>query len=367
MLALPHSGARRRCEGENRAIFRTVREVFLVRTLDLASLEALNQAFIAWVEDEYHQAEHSVLKMRPVDRFGLDLSLIRFLPPNSVNDELFFVEEERTVFADNTFSLRRTRFEAPRDVRSRKIQVRFDRARFGRVVVYYMIRAHFGLDQNPFSHERLSLLRQQQEIFDTLRVHCQQGGLCLIVGEPGTGKSIIKHVLREHDPKRMLTPVVNRTLHTYHSILRILCEAFQIDTDGVNFRCERRLIIEEAQRLNHLGKMLVPIVDDAHLLDVDSLRRLRLLFEDFPTNHNLVLIAQPGLLTKLALTVNDDIKSRVTYSALVPKLTAEDMNTFILAELDRVALAHRTFSTCRHSRRTVGVRRTWSPMPRSRP
>ncbi len=90
--------------------------------------------------------------------------------------------------------------------------------------------------------------------------------------------------------------------------------------------------------------MLVPIVDAAHLLDVDSLRRLRLLFEDFPKNHNLVLIAQPGLLTKLALTVNEDIKSRVTYSALVPKLTAENMNTFILAELDRVTLAHRTFT-----------------------
>jgi len=88
--------------------------------------------------------------------------------------------------------------------------------------------------------------------------------------------------------------------------------------------------------------MLVPGVDDAHLLDVDSLRRLRLLFEDFPKNHNLVLIAQPGLLTKLALTINEDIKSRVTYSVLVPKLTAEDMNTFILAELDRVALAHRS-------------------------
>ena len=88
-----------------------------------------------------------------------------------------------------------------------------------------------------------------------------------------------------------------------------------------------------------LGKMLAPIVDDAHLLDVDSLRRLRLLFEDFPKNHNLELISQPGLLTKLALTVNEDIKSRVAYSALVPKLTAEDMNTFILAELGRFALA----------------------------
>jgi len=99
-----------------------------------------------------------------------------------------------------------------------------------------MIRAHFGLDQNPFSRDTLNLLPLQQEIFDTLRVHCQQGGLCVIVGEPGTGKSVIKQALCHHDPKRMLTPVVNRTLHTYHSTLRILCQAFQIDAEGYLLR-----------------------------------------------------------------------------------------------------------------------------------
>lgn len=206
-----------------------------------------------------------------------------------------------------------------------------------------MIRSHFGLDQNPFSRDGVTLLPLQQEIFDTLRVHCQQGGLCVIVGEPGTGKSVVKQALCRHDPKRMLTPVVNRTLHTYHSTLRILCQAFQIDTEGYSDRCEHRLI-EEAQRVNHLGKMLVPIIDDAHLLPIEALRRLRLLFEDFPKNHNLVLFAQPGIFSKLSLSVNDDIKSRVTYSALVPKLGPDGTIAFILAELDRVALAHNTFT-----------------------
>jgi len=70
--------------------------------------------------------------MRPIDRFGLDLSRIRFLPPNQVNEELFYVEEDRTVLADNTFSLKSVRFEAPRDLRSRKIQVRFVRTARGR-------------------------------------------------------------------------------------------------------------------------------------------------------------------------------------------------------------------------------------------
>lgn len=205
-----------------------------------------------------------------------------------------------------------------------------------------MIRSYFGLESNPFDKEALELLPQQKEIFDTLRVHAQQGGLCLLLGEPGTGKSVIKEALCKYDSKRMITPVVNRTLHTYFSTLRILCEAFQIDTDGQDFKCEKRLI-EEAERLNHLQKMLVPIIDDAHLMDLDSLRRLRLLFEDFPKNHNLILIAQPSLLAKLSLTVHEDIKSRVTYSVLMPKLNPDDMLLFITTELDRVALAHATF------------------------
>jgi len=206
-----------------------------------------------------------------------------------------------------------------------------------------MIRSHFGLDHNPFSLDTVDLLPQQHAIFETLRVHCQQGGLCVVIGQSGTGKSVLKRALCRHDPKRLLTPVVNRTLHTYHNTLRILCQAFQIEPEGISFRCEARLI-EEAQRLNHLGKMLAPIIDDAHLLPIEALRHLRLLFEDFPKNHNLILFAQPDLLNKLALTVNDDIKSRVTYSAMLQRLAPDDTKNFILAQLDRVALAHSTFS-----------------------
>lgn len=206
-----------------------------------------------------------------------------------------------------------------------------------------MIRAHFGLDQNPFAAQNVDLLPHQREVFDTLRVHCQQGGLCLVVGEPGTGKSVLKHALCHHDPKRMLTPVVNRTLHTYHSVLRIVCQAFQIDTDGRDFRCEKRLI-EAAHKHNARGKLLVPIIDDAHLMHTDALRRLRLVFEDFPKNHNLVLFGQPELLYTLSLAVHEDIRSRVTYSAKLPKLAPDDLEAFIHRELDRVTLAHSTFT-----------------------
>ncbi len=124
-------------KGKVERFFRTVRMSFLTKNLDLSSIASLNREFTLWVEEEYNAREHSAVHMRPIDRFGLDLSRIRFLPPNQVNEELFFVEQDRSVLADNTFSLKSVRFEAPRDLRSRKIQVRFDRKHFGRVVVYY--------------------------------------------------------------------------------------------------------------------------------------------------------------------------------------------------------------------------------------
>lgn len=206
-----------------------------------------------------------------------------------------------------------------------------------------MIRAYFGLDQNPFSFENILLLHQQQEIYDILRVHCQQGGLCLVMGEPGTGKTIIKEAIRKKADKRMVVVSVNRTMHTYTNTLKILCEAFQIDHEGLHIKCEKRLI-EEAFNLNREGKMLITIIDDAHLMEMNTMRKLRLLLEDFPKNHNLILIAQKSLLHNMSLKVNEDIKSRVTFSANMPKLNPDDMEMFILAQLDKVALGHNTFS-----------------------
>lgn len=206
-----------------------------------------------------------------------------------------------------------------------------------------MIRAWFGIDNHPFSIDSILLLNQQQEVYDTLRVHCQQGGLCLVMGEPGTGKTVIKEAIRQKADKRMVVVAVNRTMHTYSNTLKILCDAFQIDHDGMHVRCEKRLI-EQAFALNREGKMLATLVDEAHLLDIDVLRKLRLMFEDFPKNFNLILFGQSNLLAQMSLKVNDDIKSRITFSATLLKLNPDDMETFILDQLDKAGLGHNIFT-----------------------
>jgi MSHA biogenesis protein MshM len=206
-----------------------------------------------------------------------------------------------------------------------------------------VIRSYFGLTQNPFDRRELELLPAQQEVLDTLTVHCRQGGLCLVLGAPGTGKSVIKHALQRLPDNQHLVATVARTLHTYTNTVKILCEAFRVEFESSAFKCERRLI-EQAFSLNRAGKSLTTILDDAHLMDLACLRKLRLLFEDFPKNHNLVLIGRPNLLAALDLGVNHDIKSRVTYSVITRRLIPDAMRDFILRELDRAGLGHNTFT-----------------------
>jgi len=206
-----------------------------------------------------------------------------------------------------------------------------------------MIRSFFGLVRNPFDLREIDLLPGQQEILDTLKVHCQQGGLCLVLGVPGTGKSVIKQALQRLPENQHLVASVARTLHTYTNTVKILCEAFRVEFETSAFACERKLI-EQAFALNHAGKSLTTILDDAHLMDLANLRKLRLLFEDFPKNHNLVLIGRSNLLATLDLGVNQDIKSRVTYSVITKRLNSDDMRAFILRELDRAGLGHNTFT-----------------------
>jgi len=207
-----------------------------------------------------------------------------------------------------------------------------------------MIKSYFGLSRQPFAiDDNAPLLEHQQRHFDVIKVHSQQGGFCLILGEPGTGKTVLKNAIVRHDPKHWITPVVNRSLHTWPNLLRLLCQALELDSAGSDTKCEARLI-GEARAHNSRGRTIIPIIDDAHLLPVEALHKLRLLLEDFPKNHNLILIGQPALNTTLQLRHHLDLKSRVTYSARLDLLAPAALADHINHQLDLAGLPHTTFT-----------------------
>jgi len=206
-----------------------------------------------------------------------------------------------------------------------------------------MIQSHFGITHAPFSHDEQPLLEGQKDILENLRVHSHQRGFCLVAGSPGTGKTVLRKAFAQSGDRRVC-PHITRTMHTYSNTLRILCASLALECEGGDLKVEKQ-VIEQAHALHRQGKAIALTIDDAHLMPPVHLRKLRLLLEDTPGNYAIILFAQTELLAKLALAVNEDLQSRISFSALLQALTPDDIETFILREFDRCGLAHSRLDT----------------------
>lgn len=124
-------------KGKIERFFRGFRDRFLVMHFDFESLEDLNNKTHQWIEEEYNNRQHSGIHMRPLDRFNIDRERVVFLTDDEYTEEVFYFEESRKVSKTNVFSIRSQQYECPVDLRGKKIQVRFDRTRLSRFIVYF--------------------------------------------------------------------------------------------------------------------------------------------------------------------------------------------------------------------------------------
>lgn len=205
-----------------------------------------------------------------------------------------------------------------------------------------MINAIWGIAHEPFKRDKLTLLPQQKNMLDIISIHAQQGGFSIIIGEPGVGKSVLREHIEQLNKNRETTVVsCSRTLHTYRQIAWQLAESLKLETSEKAIEND---LIQAAFAQVRERKTLYILIDEAHLLDLCVLRKLRLLFERFPKNHNLILFGQPELLHYLSLSTNKDIKSRITYSAIIKPLNDDDMERYIVKELEAAGMGINTFN-----------------------
>ena len=204
-----------------------------------------------------------------------------------------------------------------------------------------MIKSTFGISKAPFVNDNLSLLPQQQTIIDLIKVHAQHGGFCVVIGNPGVGKSVLReHIEALANERDVTVAACSQTMHSYWNILKQLAESLKINVPQKELE---KQLIQTAYSHVRERKTLYTLIDEAHLLDMTVLRKLRLLFDRFPKNHNLVLFGQRDLFYYLSMNINQDIKSRITYSQTIYGLCDDDMQHYIQQELDKVKLGANTF------------------------
>ncbi len=124
-------------KGKIERFFRGFRDRFLVLHPSFESLSQLNQLAQTWIENDYNNHSHSAIQMTPLARFNLDYRRIVYLPNDQLTDEVFFVEESRKVSKVNVFSINNHKYECPVDLRSKTVQIRYDRSSRDRFIVYY--------------------------------------------------------------------------------------------------------------------------------------------------------------------------------------------------------------------------------------
>lgn len=205
-----------------------------------------------------------------------------------------------------------------------------------------MINTVWGITTMPFQGTTGNLLSQQKEVADMIQIHAQHGGFSVIIGQPGVGKTVLREHIENLNNERQCTVVsCSRTLHTYRQIAQQLADEFTLDCTDKTM--DKALIGAAFEQVKAMKKLYI-LIDEAHLMEVSVLRKLRLLFDRFPKNHNLVLFGQTELMYNLSLSAHQDIKSRITYSAHLKPLNDEDMQTFITDQLTLAKMGMNTFT-----------------------
>lgn len=117
-------------KGKMERWFRTVRmqHLPLLAAENLASLDTMNRALMAWVEGEYHHAPHRGLRDEtPASKWARTSEDIRM--PDSNVGELFLTEQRRRVQKDRTVTLDGVAFEVDAALVGDHVLLRYDPAR----------------------------------------------------------------------------------------------------------------------------------------------------------------------------------------------------------------------------------------------
>ena len=101
----------------------------MLRHVEEPTVELLNTATLAWVEQEYHRSRHDELGCTPLERAIETKSLSRPAPPIAELRQAFTCQQTRTLRrSDCTISIQGVRFELPGHLRNlRRVPVRFRR------------------------------------------------------------------------------------------------------------------------------------------------------------------------------------------------------------------------------------------------
>lgn len=195
-----------------------------------------------------------------------------------------------------------------------------------------MFRQHFGLKFNPFNKEisidKLFSSRDTNELDSRLKYILENRGICLIVGEPGSGKSIGLRKLTDNMNRSLYKPcylqLTTLTVKDFYQAIAMLLGEIPRYRKVQLFN-QIQNSIQSLYYEQHITPVI--IIDEIHMAPMSILDDLRLLFNfkmDSANPFVLILAGQPQIRNKLALNTCYPLKQRITMRYSMQGLSIEE-------------------------------------------
>ncbi len=197
---------------------------------------------------------------------------------------------------------------------------------------------HFGLRELPFTltpnTEFFLALEPHNEALAVLATALKTGeGFLKVVGEVGTGKTLLCRKLLNEIPEHFVTAYIPNPYLNPDELRRAVAvelgvkQAQRMSTQLLTQRIQNRLL-----ELHGQGHSVVLILDEAQALPSESLEALRL-FTNLETESRkllqVVLFGQPELNERLASAEFRQLRQRITFSYELRPMTAHEVEQYI--------------------------------------
>jgi type II secretory pathway predicted ATPase ExeA len=196
---------------------------------------------------------------------------------------------------------------------------------------------HFGLSEPPFritpGVDFFYDGARRGETLRAVRYAIESGeGLVKVVGEVGTGKTMLCRVIMRHLPAHIQTVYLAIPSLSRDEILEAICTDLGIEIAAVRTPQLLKALQERLLDLHQAGKRVVLLIDEAHAMPIATLEELRLLSNLETSTEKLiqlVLFGQPELDEHLAQPNMRQLKERITHSFHLEPLPPRDIEGYV--------------------------------------
>ncbi|HEX7455329.1 MAG TPA: AAA family ATPase [Gallionella sp.] len=194
---------------------------------------------------------------------------------------------------------------------------------------------HFGLSLPPFSitpDSSFFFAGGDRGMFIAGLLHAAQQaeGIVLVIGEVGSGKTLMSRMLLARLPDNVDTVYLPNPDFSRDEIIDVIARDLGVTAASQGMRLEA--LQQELIKRHALGRQVVVLIDEAHAMPADSIeevRRLSNLETDQRKLVQLILCGQPELDALLATPSLRQVRDRVVYRLMLRNLSRDDASAYL--------------------------------------